>query len=278
MPVGYIFDIEFSWGFQSRIVGLSKTSPSFYYPPPTTLLGALAETIAKEYNIGEYSGKELIPELSKNLLAIGIRPINCIPIKYNDINRIISIRSAGGVQYPTPADVHGSFDAPARGKTIFSTLDGDPPTIRCIMIFKDNKVYVKEKILCPLKEHIWKIHRIGSRESIVSVADVRELEISKRDILSSGVVHTFYSFPANGSKSIPLNGRWENETYINPFKIEHYSETDNPVVNYLVGKKTLLFKVPILTQNKPIMTIELKENVFGYKCLDEGVVVGYGIR
>ncbi|MEM4141284.1 MAG: type I-A CRISPR-associated protein Cas5, partial [Nitrososphaeria archaeon] len=85
MPTGYILDIEFTWGFQAKIVGLSKTSPSFYYPPPTTILGAIAESIAKEHNVSEFKGKEIIPKLSENLLAIGIRPVNCVPIKYEDL-------------------------------------------------------------------------------------------------------------------------------------------------------------------------------------------------
>ena len=277
--IGFIVDIEFVWGFQARIVGLSKTSPSFYYPPPTTFLGALAEVIAKDEGVGEKEGKKIIPKLSENLLAIGVKPINCIPIKYEDLNRIIMIsrkmskKLGKNILFPHPRDLDASFDSPARGKTILSSLDDDAPTIRWFLVFKSNKIKFNGDEVLLSEEHFWKIHRLGSKESRVSVIDV--LRLDKLDVKDKNVV-TNYSFPV--TKSITVvdgRGNWEYEVYVNPFEVKRYDEKENPVTNYTAGKKILPFKVPILqTLRQPRCRIELTDNAIAYKFEDE-VVVGW---
>ena len=134
---GYLVDVEFIWGFQCRIAGLSKTSPSFLYPPPTTFLGALAESMAKREGIGEEKGKQLISVLCESLLAFGVRPLNAIPVKYEDLNRIIAIRIRGGKYYPRTDNLFASFDSPARGKTILSSIDSEPPRLRFFLVVKN---------------------------------------------------------------------------------------------------------------------------------------------
>lgn len=271
--IGYLVDVEFVWGFQARIAGLSKTSPSFYYPPPTTFLGAVAEAIAKQNGIGEQKGKEVISELGENLLAIGWKALNCTPLRYSDINRIITIRKVGvkdkqtgkdiGILAPHPQYLDKSFDSPARGKTILSSLNDEAPKIRWFLVFKEEAF--EEKIL-------WKIHRIGSKESRVAVVDVKKVNVTEKD----GLISTDYSFPAEDGVELReiLNQRWEFEVYLNPFEVK-YSEKENPLMSYISGKKAVLYRIPIMTSifSTPECLVEVGGDFKAYEAEGE-VVIG----
>ncbi|MEM1547086.1 MAG: type I-A CRISPR-associated protein Cas5a [Candidatus Methanomethylicia archaeon] len=276
MPKGYIVDVEFTWGFQSSIIGLSKTPPSFYYPPPTTFLGALAESIARNMNIGEDKGRAIIPALSRELLAIGLRPINCIPLRYEDLNRIVAIKKTAGKLYPRVDDLKGSFDSPARGKTSLSTLNGNNPTVRFFTVFKDGEINLEMHEVKLSKDHFWKIHRLGSKESRVSVVNVIETYLLPNEMKRT---ITNYSFPAlNGIKTVEVvNHKWEVEKYVDPFKIEKYDKSENPIINYIRGYGILPFYLPILTGIvfQPKYLVELDNGFSAYKYNDE-VVIGYG--
>ena len=265
---GYIVDIEFVWGFQCRIIGLSKTSPSFFYPPPTTFLGALAESIAKDNNIGEERGRELIPSLSRKIKAIGVRPLNAIPIKHEDLNRIITIRVRRGKPYPRPDDLAASFDSPARGKTIFSSIDGEAPKLRFFLVIDNNMLETNKGVIGITSEYFWNIHRLGSKESIVSVINVDET--SNLEVVSRSRIITNYSFPmfrevkALRQKQV----RWSAEIYVNPFKIEKYRP-----LKYIGGSDLLPFRIPMLVSFPPEYIVELGENVHAFKYGGE-VVIG----
>ena len=265
--IGFIVDTEFVWGFQARIVGLSKTSPSFYYPPPTTFLGAMAEVIAKENNVGEDLGRFIINELGGNLLAIGVRPINCVPIKYEDLNRVIAVKITSGKLYPNPEDLSKSFDSPARGKTILTSLNSEAPRLRWFLVFKERTINVQDENLknkidaIELSEEIfWKIHRLGSKESRVCVVDVNTFDEIH---VSSGLVTMNYSFPATAvSTCEEVVRRWENEVYVDPFSSEIYKREkkgkkvaeSGVFEKYYSGFENLrVFKIPIIVsiENPP---------------------------
>jgi len=270
--IGYIVDIEFVWGFQARIAGLSKTSPSFYYPPPTTFLGALAEVIAKENNIGENEGKRIIPKLSDNLLAIGWKPLNCIPIKYADINKIIAIKETSGILYPHPKDLVKSFDSPARGRTILSTLDNNAPKIRWFIVFRKNKFIFNGDEIEVNADSFWKVHRISSKESRISVTDVKRVTpvIIKNKSVSN------YSIPVKeGMNLIRGRGEWIFEYYVDPFEIKTYDSQENPLINYLTKKKIILFGSPILISilSTPEYIVEFNNKFAAYK-YEKEVVIG----
>ncbi|MEM4175947.1 MAG: type I-A CRISPR-associated protein Cas5a [Nitrososphaeria archaeon] len=273
MPTGYILDIEFTWGFQAKIVGLSKTSPSFYYPPPTTILGAIAESIAKEHNVSEFKGKEIIPKLSENLLAIGIRPVNCVPIKYEDLNRIISLKITSGKLYPDPKNLRASFDSPATGKTIFSVFDDNPPTLRFFLVFKKKEIYLNSEPVKLNEDIFWKLHRIGSKESIVSVSYVKEL-LEQELAFSEGKIDTNYSFPAVGVNLIKeIDKRWDVENYIDPFRIKAYI----PAKDYGFGENFVNYMIPIKVSllSSPKYYVSLNEGFVCYKWNEEKVI-GHG--
>jgi CRISPR-associated protein Cas5a/b/c len=268
--IGIRFDLEFVWGFQCKVVGLSKSSPSFYYPPPTTILGAIAEQIAKEYKIGEKRGKEIIPLLSANLLALGIKPLNCTPVKFSDINRLIALKVTGGVLYPRPDDIAGSFDAPAVGKTMLSPLEGEPPRLRAIVIFKDKTISLQSERIEIASDLIWRIHRIGSKESLVSVIDVRDFHPNKIE----GDVDTEYSFPLLEGVTLLREDSpsWVRETVVNPFTIKSYDEKQNPVIDYLQGINILQYMQPIKLAVQPRYRVKLSPNSCGYKVNNEQVI------
>lgn len=269
MPVGYIFDIEFSWGFQTRIAGLSKTSPSFYYPPPTTILGAISESIAKEYNIGELKGKEILVKLSENLLAIGLRPINCTPIKYEDLNRIISVKVTSGTLYPDPKNLTKSFDSPAVGKTIFSVFDNNAPTLRIFLVLKSQELSLGGKNIVFKSDFLWGIHRIGSKEGVVSVSNVEYL--SKVDIIK-GDIETNYSFPRLHNLKLlkDIVKRWDLENYINPFSIK----THIPIKDYSLGENFTDYMIPIKVSaySDPLYYVAVNGGVACYSFGDERVI------
>lgn len=274
MVIAFLVDIEFLWGFQARIAGLSKTSPSFYYPPPSTILGALSEAIARKNYLGEREGKKLIPLLSQDLLAIGFRAKNYIPLKYEDLNKIIAVKLTSGKLCPNPKDLAKSFDSPARGKTILSTLDCNPPIIRFFIVFREGRVVFNDKDIKIDDNCFWRIHRLGSKESRISTINV--IKISSPEMLT-GRVSTTFSFPLLDGL-IPLfekTGSWEQEWYINPFEIGAYDEKENPITNYMLGEKIVPFKVPILrgVLNIPEYVLEFKGDLAAYK-YDGEVVIG----
>jgi CRISPR-associated protein Cas5a/b/c len=270
MTIGYLIDVEFIWGFQAKIIGLSKTSPSFYYPPPTTFLGALAEVIAKENQIGENKGREIIPKIAENLLAIGLRPINCVPLKCEDLNRIIALKLTGGEIYPDPRNLRSSFDSPASGKTIFSTYNYEAPIIRWFLVFKNETFNLNNKTI-KLDENIfWKIHRLGSRESLVSCSNVKRVKVE--------VIHenafTKYSFPLLRDLILKkeIEGRWEKEVYIDPFRIKSYI----PLKSYIFSENLITYFIPMKASplSEPEYHIELRKGIVSYSYKDEEVTVG----
>jgi CRISPR-associated protein Cas5a/b/c len=268
---GFLVDIEFVWGFQARVVGLSKTSPSFSYPPPTTFLGALAEAISKNLRLGESSGRRVMAELAKNLLAIGLKPINCRPMKYADVNRIISIKVTSGQLHPTLMNLAGSFDSPARGKTILQSLDGGSPVIRWVLVFKDDRILIGDHGL-DIENNSWRIHRLGSKESRVCVLDVKRLDVKTND----GQVKTTYSMPLNLVRLVDpsqMEGKWVVEQYLDPFDEKSF---EKPVEDYL--KETTRFMLPIREyahSDYSYARVEPIKDAEAYFCGEE-VVIGRG--
>ncbi|MBS7657620.1 MAG: type I-A CRISPR-associated protein Cas5 [Candidatus Bathyarchaeia archaeon] len=274
MVIAYLIDLEFVWGFQAKVAGLSKTSPSFHYPPPTSFLGAMSEVIAKDYKICEKNGKKIITEFSKNLLAIGLKPLNCVPVGYADLNRIITIKLTCGNPYPDPKDLKRSFDSPAIGKTILSIIDGETPIIRFFIVFKNDYLELNNNVRVNINEDLfWKIHRIGSKESRVSCINVEKcnVNVGYREALTN------YSFKLDCVEAIVMEevqGTWEVETYIDPFNIE----VEYQPLDYIKGEKTTPFMIPIKKGLiEPKCKVKLKENFVSYN-LNEEVVIGRWLK
>lgn len=258
---GFLFDIEFMWGFQSRIAGMSKTSSSYIFPPPTTILGSLAEPYSKSRGLSEERSIQTIMNLSNKLLALGYRSLNAIPIVFQDLNRVLALGSRGGIKYPSTIDVYGSFDAPARGKTVLSTIDVDgtpaPPRLRVMMVFKND--------LDVNVEDIWKIRRMGSRESPVAIVNVTE----KSPEILKGTVITKYLVPLiDGIEIIDSDGYF-NDLFFVP--VIGKPLTDSPSKLYLESS-VIKHRIAIPYPDYYIK-VKLPQGYVGYK-IDQEVVVG----
>lgn len=266
-PIAFKITAEFGWGFTSRVIGLSKTSPSFIYPPPTTFLGAISAVLAKEYSLGEQYGKETMLEISRKLLAINLRPLNCMPLRYSDINRIITVKVTSGRLYPKPDDLKRSFDSPACGKTILVSTDKDPPRVEWILVLRDNSINCNGSLIKLNVEHIWRINRIGSKESLVSITEVKYFD--NVDIKYERI-ETKYSFPLSKNiRIITLSGVWEIEQYINPFNLDKW----NPLRYYLTGERIMNFYVPVLMGDESRCIVDICGEYCGYQVGDK-VVIG----
>lgn len=200
---GFLFDVEFDWGFQARVAGMSKTSPSYIFPPPTSILGALSEAYARRKGLSESKSVETMQKLSNRLLTLAYKPLNAIPITFQDINKIVAIRFAGGFEYPSAKDVYGSFDAPARGKTFLSSIDNQAPKLRVMLVLKDNSDIVAEDI--------WKIKRIGSKESMTSVVNIIE---APPKIIREVPITTQYLFPVIEGLKFEKDGEYVEQYFV----------------------------------------------------------------
>jgi CRISPR-associated protein Cas5a/b/c len=251
---GFVFDVEYCWGFQARIAGMSKTSSSYLFPPPSTILGAIAESYNRRKGKSESEGISTMINLSKKVISLTFRSINAIPISFQDLNRIIAIRTSAGEEYPSTVEVYKSFDAPARGKTILSSIDDKPPSLRVVMIVDADLI----------AEDFWKIKRIGSKESLVSVINVEELSVEK----IGKEFETKYAVPILEGVETQGMGEFVYEFYV---PIENGKLMDSPSKMYLQSKAVkYMIGLPYRDYN---LYVKLKNNYVGYKVGNE-IVMG----
>ena len=265
MPVALRADLEFMWGHASRQFALSKSPPSFIYPPPTTLLGALAASIARRMDLGESSGRELMRKISSKLLAVSVKPLNFVPIRYQDVNRIVAVKVTGGIHYPSPDRLAGSFDAPARGKTAFVSVEDGPPTLRVFFVFEDlnfGDFQLEEKDL-------WHIRRVGAKEALVSTVDVEIVDVKAEK--GSFIVSSSFPLLDGVEAKAVMKGDWRVEYYLDPFDPRSYG----PLTNALSGRVHYLkFMVPkSIPPDEVAYMVEIKGGAAAYR-LEGDVVVG----
>jgi CRISPR-associated protein Cas5a/b/c len=243
--IGFLVDIEFLWGFQAKVIGYSKSAPAFTYPPPTTFLGAVAEVLAKKHSLGEKKGKSVIRSLSSNLLALGLRPLNFVPLRFADINKVIAVRRSGKGTYPNPRDPYGSFDAPAHGRTILSliTESEEGPTLRYYLVLSGERISLEDGRTIQLEsDDLWEIHRLGSKESLVSVINLESFTPRVRE----GQVTTSYSFPTAimgvQLELVDYTPIWIVERIINPFAMAEY----DPLTQYILAQNLIDYNYPVI--------------------------------
>ena len=255
---GFLFDVEFMWGFQARVAGMSKTSPSYIFPPPSSILGTLAESYARRKGFSEGKSVETMHKLSNELLALAYRPINAIPIVFQDLNKIIAIRTAGGITYPSvKEDIYGSFDAPARGKTILSTVNEKPPMLRIMLVVKENSDITIDDI--------WKIKRVGSKESMVSVINVIE---DQPEVIRDRII-TQYSFPLVDGIEWDKEGECVEQYFV---PILGQPLTDSPSKLYL-NAQVVKYIIGVPYREYRFRIKKLPDGFVGYK-IGEEVAIG----
>lgn len=256
---GFLADVEFIWGFQSGIVGMSKSTPSFLLPPPSTVLGAIAEAYARRKGLSESRSSITICYLAKDLLVLTYKLLNAVPLSYQDLSRVIAVRVSGGIKYPSVQDPYGSFDAPARGKTILSTIDEKPPTLRIFTVFRNSTDITADDL--------WGVRRIGTKESLVSVVDVIE---ERPEVLRYKVVETDYLLPLTPEIERSLDNKSEFlELEFVP--IYNLASCEPSTQQYLSGK-TLRHVISVPPATKKAR-VKLPTGYVGYKIREE-VAVG----
>ena len=259
---GFLVDVEFMWGFQCGVVGMSKSSPSFPLPPPTTVLGAIAEAYARRKGLSEGRVSDTMHRLARSTLVLSYKPLNAVSLCYQDLNRIVAFRMSGGVRYPSARDPYGSFDAPARGKTVLSTTDERPPTLRIFAVFGDSADVVADDL--------WRIKRIGAKEGLVSVVDVVE---ERPEVLRDGQVETDYLLPLTPEIERCLIDRGTS-VELEFVPVHYLGAGELPVEQYLKGR-TLKHLAVVLSPPRPKekIRVKLSTGCIGYK-IGEEVAVG----
>ncbi len=234
MALAYKVKLEYNWGFSASVPGLAKTNPTHPYPPITTIIGAIGEAIAKQYKLGENSAPQLMKTLSRNLLVATYRAVNYVPVKYQDINKIIVVKESGKI----------ATDAPARGKTITVPLTpGEPPILEAILAFHVDSLTCCNKEITIEPELLWEIHRTGSKESIVNVWSLEEVK-GKIEVSNASKIITRHAFPLTYIEQFSNpRGTWEVMWQVDPYTPESWRET--PATSYTFGQAITPYMVPV---------------------------------
>lgn len=153
------------WGFSIREPGFTAASPSLPLPPPTTIVGALAASYAKLKELPEViNGRSTAAILlQKGYVAYALAGfINGKTTLQQDLTRILII------MYQKRKTPNHWFAAHAIGKTY---AIGE-----LLMMY-----IVRNDIAESLSKAAWGITRVGTRESLITVKEVKVLDIEKLD-------------------------------------------------------------------------------------------------
>jgi len=185
--------LELHWGYSIKHPIYSASQPSFRFPPPTTLIGALAYTIASRENRSEIliDKNNLYSYTAKILIDVPwatYRFLNIDPSLLTETRDLVRVSIAPYVRrdniYPGSPYI---WAVQTHGKMYIPLL-----LIEAIYVVKDSAV---NNIL----RYAWGITRIGTKESIASVKSV---EILDTYIVSDTIVETVYSFPKSLAEPI----------------------------------------------------------------------------
>ncbi len=197
MPYSLVVTLRSHGIIALRVSPQSKMRISFKHPPPTSLIGALAYPLfnenRREVIINENGGaKSIGDELRKTLISV-------------------AISSRGGVMYGPLFKInrlyhHVAESAVTSLPVTVTYAEYDSP-LRVAYIFDDEKL--KNYTINELKRAAWGITRLGSRESIVNVEDVKTSSV---EISDAKVVKTSFSYSLEKVKNV--RGRYDVELVI----------------------------------------------------------------
>ena len=171
MPVYAYARLVFSWGFSVRPPGLSAGGPSFQVPPPSTLVGALAAGAARVLGWSEHlvraGGRRQVQVyspaylLARHLLAAGAVVWGPV-VLHRDVVRYSTLpyQSAGNIKDPAQW-----FGAQNYGLSMAAGAEAE-----LVLVFDDG---VLDLLGGPgaLRAAAASIHRLGTKESLVSVVE-----------------------------------------------------------------------------------------------------------
>lgn len=179
-------EAKLSWGYASRFVPFSKSRFSYEFPPPTTLIGALASSLARICGWPENLKEELISsaDLVRRFVRSAHLEVFLAASPFSDINRIYWIHR-GELQ----------SDAVALDKIYVSPTKENYPIFNIVYVIENEKGRQVlgneyEKLLI---EAGWAITRIGQKEGVTSVTNCQLYKELSTHVEGS----TSYYFPAD---------------------------------------------------------------------------------
>lgn len=198
---------RFHWGYSVKCPFSSKGQPAFALPPPNTLKGALLKGLMNNLEtIYTLIKKGKLNLTSSASLMKFIRAASCrfeyerdeVASEWMDINRYIVLHfqrreRRASVKYRFDAISSGKVLAPCRTFHVLYLIDED--NIRSVLGDSWKQSLIRSA---------WSITRIGSKESIVSIEDVK---LNDSWPINQSVVKTSYYFPSEAKESI------ENHNY-----------------------------------------------------------------
>ncbi len=188
------------WGIVCRVVPYSKSRVSLVAPPPTTMIGALAyslarmekwpEVLMKENN--QMSGAERIRGMIKSVHV----KLNFSLMEHADIGRVFWYHYARK---------EAKFDAVALEKVyVFPLKKERIPLLEAIYIIDSDfaEKLLGEKWREKLEVAAWTISRIGQKESMITILDVKTSDSIEVFQKVDSEVTTSYYFPVDAASSI----------------------------------------------------------------------------
>jgi len=189
--------VELHWGYSVKHPLYSASQPSLRFPPPTSLLGALAYPL----HLQEAKPETLIVEgslYSSTVELLDLVPWVCYRISNLDPRSLVETRDIGKVLiapyvrgenvYPGSPNI---WAVQVHGKVYAPTL-----TLDIVYVVANSNVDTAK-----LVRAAWGIARLGVKEAIASTVNVELLDAT---LANREVVETRYGFPQTLAK--PLEG------------------------------------------------------------------------
>ncbi|MFP3201494.1 MAG: type I-A CRISPR-associated protein Cas5a [Sulfolobus sp.] len=171
-PLSILTTFTASWGFSVKDLGTTAYQPSFILPPPTTAIGALTSGVARA--LGKlYEDNKLLDVINKATLYAGFSVEGAIA-QHVDISRYI-IRV---YMRPTNRKLpQYQFGAVPVGKTyVYGRL-------KMLVALDPSKLTLEVRQV--LSKAPYYITRIGMKEGIVAVDEVKVGEAEEREVFDS---------------------------------------------------------------------------------------------
>ncbi|RLG79679.1 MAG: type I-A CRISPR-associated protein Cas5 [Thermoprotei archaeon] len=248
---GLVVDIELHWGITLNYFSGTKSKPVLQVIPPTTIIGALAYPLAKLKGEPENAGDASRAEMFKEVFTgVYYSIVKGALTPYAEISK---------VWFYKVRDKRAESDAAA-----FPRLYAKVPTrIRLYYVVDVSKASRKLGIGWRklLEYAAWSIMRLGSKESIVSVVDVKTSMVKELDVRGVEVIETPATIPAYNAKSITGNYVLAEVIDWRKSRIGRYTEASIVRIAQPVGAYHTPSKVKVEVEETPVYLIETPSSV-----------------
>jgi len=228
--IGLRLEARYHWGYWIRTPYTSKYQCSLLIPPPTTLIGALCCSLIREgvlrYNGTRFCGEVLVEKrrsggkrlvspsiLLERALIAASAYLKGRGVSYDDVGKYVTVLYQARTRFEEEEKEVGGrrylmkyrSGAIQTGKIYYPSGE-----IVVLYVFDEEKIknLVDGDPASALEEAGWRITRIGSKESIVSILDVKVVDT---EFLDEDTVRTKYYFPTDAAKRV--NGSYYTETF-----------------------------------------------------------------